>query len=251
MVRRNTRLRAASEADPIARFTAEIDSVPLEEQMSTDMHRLFYGNTGALVHKWRHYLSVYDRHLSQYRGTQVRLLEIGVSRGGSLSLWRQYFGSHAKIFGIDVDPRCKSFDGRDAAVRIGSQADVSFLSSVVKELGGIDVVIDDGSHVFLDQLGSLRFLFPLLSPDGVYLCEDTHTSYWGAGYRGGVGESESFIGLTKRLIDDLHADFHSHSEALPLANRTINSIHIYNSIVVIEKKVTPRPSHVRTGFAEF
>ena len=59
----------------------------------------------------------------EYRNRPVRLLEIGVFKGGSMHLWRKYFGLEAILFGIDIDPKCAQFDGRDAQVRIGSQDD--------------------------------------------------------------------------------------------------------------------------------
>src|SRR5262245_27995053 len=92
-----------------------------QERRSSALHRAFYENDGPLVHKWRHYLSIYDRHLSAFCNTPARFLEIGVSDGGSLRMWRQYFGSKAVIFGIDIDPRCAFLDGQDGSVRIGSQ----------------------------------------------------------------------------------------------------------------------------------
>lgn len=81
------------------------------------MHEAFYGNTGPIVHKWRHYLSIYDRHLSRYRSTPVRLLEIGMFKGGSLQMWRRYFGIDARIYGIDIDPSCATYNGGGGHVR--------------------------------------------------------------------------------------------------------------------------------------
>ncbi len=84
------------------------------------------------------------------------MLEIGVSKGGSLALWRKALGDRATIFGIDIDPKCAEFDGKFAKVRIGSQADASFLKSVVDEMGGVDLVLDDGSHVASHQRASFE-----------------------------------------------------------------------------------------------
>lgn len=65
---------------------------------------LFWNNRGPVVHKWHHYLPIYERYLSPLRSRPIRMLEIGVSKGGSLQLWRKYFGPEAVIFGIDIDP---------------------------------------------------------------------------------------------------------------------------------------------------
>jgi len=244
------RLRGAMGYKAVDRFSVDSADVPAAEREQTDMHRFFYENKGPIVHKWRHYLDVYDRHLSRYRNSPFRLLEIGVSRGGSLSLWRRYFGPRATIFGIDIDPRCARFDGRDGEVRIGSQADADFLEGVVKEMGGIDVVIDDGSHVARHQYASFRSLFHLLSSDGVYICEDLCTSYWRGRFEGGYRRQSTFIEVAKRLVDDMHADFHRHGENVPGASRSIGGLHFYKGIVVIEKAPQPLPTHVEVGVAD-
>ena len=125
-----------------------------------------------------------------------------------MAVWRKYFGPDALIFGIDIDQRCAVFDGHAGAVRIGSQDDPKFLNSIVKEMGGLDVVIDDGSHKAKHQLASFELLFPLLADGGIYICEDLHASYW-PDYRGGYRRKGTFIEFSKQLIDDMHVDFHS------------------------------------------
>jgi cephalosporin hydroxylase len=110
----------------------------------------------------------------------LRILEMGVWRGGSLDLWRQYFGPDAIIYGIDIDEVITTLGIDSAEVRVGSQTDEIFLLSVIEEMGGLDIVIDDGSHQSKDVLASLRILFPRLAEGGTYVIEDLHTSYWPA-----------------------------------------------------------------------
>ena len=113
---------------------------------SGDLLDLFAENSDFIVHKWHHYIPLYERYFSPFRGRKIRFLEIGVSKGGSLQMWRKYFGEEAIIFGIDIDSECSKFNGLAGQVRIGSQADKNFLETVVSDMGGIDVVLDDGSH---------------------------------------------------------------------------------------------------------
>jgi hypothetical protein len=158
-----------------------------------------------------------------------------------MQIWRKYFGPKAIIFGIDIDPACKKFDDGDANVRIGSQADPVFLKSVVSEMGGLDIVIDDGSHVANHQKTSFDVLFPLLSEGGMYLCEDLQTSYWEVYHDGGYQRPGTFIELSKQLVDDLHAWYHNHRQvALANAAESINSITFYDGLVVIEKRMKSR-----------
>ncbi len=34
------------------------------------------------------------------------IVEVGVDNGGSLKMWKKYFGERAEIHGIDIDPKC-------------------------------------------------------------------------------------------------------------------------------------------------
>ena len=139
------------------------------------------------------------------------MLEIGVGQGGSLDLWRSYFGPSAVLYGIDIDPECLERVSPPNHVRIGSQADGDFLMRVVAEMGPPNIVLDDGSHLGAHQIESFRVLFPLLQEGGVYVIEDLHTSYWDA-YQGGKGTARTGIGLLKALIDDQHACYHTETE---------------------------------------
>jgi hypothetical protein len=100
-------------------------------EASDGFGKLFFAHHGRLVHKWIHYLEIYERHFAPYRNTPVKMLEIGVFKGGSLELWRDYFGADARIFGIDLDPECTNRVTPPNQVRIGSQANAKFLRSVV------------------------------------------------------------------------------------------------------------------------
>lgn len=226
-------------------FAGDPCKIPEEEKTRTPMHVAFYQNGGTTVHKWRSYLGKYDAHLSRFRGKPARILELGVYRGGSLRLWRNYFGPEAIICGIDIDPNCAQYDGAAGKVRIGSQADCEFLKSVVAEMGGIDIVIDDGSHIAHHQRASFETLFPMLDPHGVYICEDTITSYFRGYFGGGFRRKTNFIELAKRIVDDLNADFHGRPQSVKDANREIEGLHFYHGMVVIEKAPQPAPTHMK------
>jgi len=173
-----------------------------------DLAQVFSSDRDSMVHKWHHYIPIYEKYFGKYRGQEVRFLEIGVYKGGSLGMWREYLGPNAVIFGIDIDQNCLKFTGVHAEVRIGSQDDSSFLSSVVLEMGGIDVVLDDGSHDMHRTLASLKILFPKLNNGGTYMVEDLHTAYW-RGFGGGYHSKDNFFRIIPKLIDDIHSWYHS------------------------------------------
>lgn len=153
---------------------------------------LFFEHDGRLVQKYVHYLPIYEKYFAGRRGQPVRFLEIGVAQGGSLQLWRKYFGANAVIFGVDIVKQCRTVADPDVQVRIGSQRDPLFLKAVVEEMGGVDIVVDDGSHQASDQRITFETLFPLLSDGGVYIVEDLHTAYWFS-YGGGLRRTGTFV----------------------------------------------------------
>jgi hypothetical protein len=185
--------------------------------------------------------------MGHFRDSAVRLLEIGVGHGGSLEVWRKYFGKEAVIFGIDINPDCAALDRPDLPVRVGSQSDPDFLRKVVGEMGGLDVVIDDGSHIGADQIASFETLFTLLSFNGVYIVEDLHTAYW-LEYGGGVGRDGTIVSFAKHMIDDMNGWYHGHRpRAFAAAKEQVDRIAFYNGMVVVTKKNNPLPEVVTAG----
>ena len=210
-----------------------------------DLLDIYAGNDSVKVHKWHHYLPLYDRYFSRYRGTPVKFLEIGVNNGGSLQMWRRYLGPDAVLCGIDINPDCAQYDGQSARVRIGSQDDPDFLRKVVEEMGGVDVVLDDGSHQMPHVEASLRVLFPLLSMGGTYMIEDMHTAY-SRRFGGGFRARSNFFNTVRNMIDDMHSWYHKKgSLALPELGQEFDGLHVHDSIVVIDKAPVRRPTHSR------
>ncbi|MEY3056884.1 MAG: hypothetical protein RLZZ431_877 [Bacteroidota bacterium] len=216
-----------------------------------ELEQYFEKNDKRLINKYQHYFDVYDRHFSKYKGQEITIVEVGVFQGGSLQMWRSYFGPKAKIWGIDIDPRCKLLEEQNTNIIIGSQEDETFLESIYDITGPIDILIDDGGHTQKQQIKTFKILFDKIKNDGVYLCEDVHTSYW-LSYGGGSNRMGTFIQFTKKLIDKLNA-FHSEENSLQVDSftKSAKSIHYYDSIVVIEKGIITKPTSKMTGHYSF
>ena len=215
---------------------------PLEEY--------FFNNPGRSMTKWLHYLEIYHRHLVKFRGCSPVVVEIGIGMGGSLQMWRHYFGPGAQIVGIDNRPECLDLQDDATTIMIGSQEDREFLASVRQSLPRIDVLIDDGGHTTPQQRTTFEELYSHLQPNGVYMCEDLHTSLWPS-WGGGHGKPGTFLEYSKSLVDRLSA-WHSEGQAtLPVDEftQTTHSIHFYDSVVVIEKRPMERPRQLRSESA--
>jgi len=216
-----------------------------------NLETYFRQNTGRMIQKWHHYFDVYDRHFSCFIGKEPVILEIGIFQGGSLQMWKNYFGEKARIYAIDIDPRCQAFEEDNVKIFIGSQSDREFLRKIIKEIPPIDILIDDGGHTMKQQIVSFEELFDYVKEGGVYVCEDCHTSYWSK-YGGGYKRRGTFIEYSKNWIDYLNA-YHSKTKRLQVTNftRSVKSVHYYDSVVVVEKGKVTAPADSRTGNASF
>ncbi len=190
------------------------------------------------------YIAAYERFFSEYRDQPITLLEIGVGGanlfegGNSLDLWEAYF-QRGTIVGIDVYDKTNLSHGR-VHVHQCSQTDREGLERIAAQYSGFDLIIDDGSHVNEHQIESFRILFPLLKTPGVYVIEDTETSYWpafGGGSPGTQGCAASATGFFKALIDGLnHAEWLPSAQAAPsLFQSEISAIHFEHSLIAVLK----------------
>jgi hypothetical protein len=207
----------------------------------------FRRNRKRFMHKWVHYFDIYHRHFERFRGKPVVVLEFGVYHGGSLQMWRDYFGRKATVIGVDIDPRCKELEEKDVRIFIGDQEDRAFLRGLAGEIGPIDVLIDDGGHTMGQQIATFEEMYPAMTEDGVYLAEDLHTSYWER-YGGGYRRPGTFIEYCKGLIDQLTA-WHSREAgfAADAFTRSTRAMHFYDSVVVFERGRVDPPHDEKTG----
>lgn len=208
------------------------------ELSSNPMFAWFSANkAGQPMDKWIHYFPAYEKLLQRFVGSEARVLEIGVFHGGGLELLRHFLGPKVQLVGLDCDPSAQAACAGRFDVAVGDQANPEFLEAVSTEYGPFDVIIDDGGHTMSQQITSIETLFPLLRDGGIYLVEDTHTSYWGD-YQ---DSPQTFLEWTKERVDDLHAYHHPGARSLSLWTTDVAEIRIFDSIVAIEKHTRYAP----------
>ncbi len=221
-------------------------------------------NLGALARrlgtdKWglHFYTPHYETHFSAYRDQRIILLEIGVGgyesphRGGeSLRMWRNYF-RRGLIYGLDLHDKSSLDRPRMETVR-GDQSNPSTLAALVAEIGPLDIVIDDGSHLSDHVLTSFTEIFPRLSSGGIYVIEDLQTAYWPDwnGERDDLNDPRTTTGFLKTLLDGLHHQERTLTPATALTEieHQIRAIHLYHNIAFIEKGLNAEqgaPSWIR------
>jgi hypothetical protein len=210
-----------------------------------ELEHFFLNENHGLIHKWNHYFEIYDRHLQHFKNKKINILEIGISHGGSLEMWNYYFKGNVTIYAVDINPECKKFETDNVKIFIGSQEDVTFLQNIKNVIPQVDVLIDDGGHTMKQQIVTFNNLFDHVTENGIYICEDLHTSYW-KNYGGGYKKKRTFIEFTKHFIDKLHA-WHSKDVLIDNITKSIHSLHFYDSILVMEKRKMSKPFDVKSG----
>lgn len=194
------------------------------------------------------YTQHYQHHFQAFRNKKINLLEIGIGGyddphggGQSLRMWKAFF-PHANIYGLDVYD--KSFHNEHRIKTFtGSQVDEALLSQIINEMGSIDIIIDDGSHLVEHVIKTFSLLFPVLSDNGIYAIEDLQTSYWakdafGNDWGGSSNLDASFTSMNflKRLADCLnHQEFMLDNYESSYFDRHITGLHFYHNLAFINK----------------
>ncbi len=149
---------------------------------------------------WHNYLVKYEKHFEKYKDEPIKLLEIGVSNGNSLKMWKEYFPK-AQIYGIDINPICKDFEEDRIKIFIGDQSNQGFLINILQEIGMFEIIVDDGSHIMKDIIKSFEYLFINgLKDNGLYVIEDLHTCYL---TKYNTDNSKNALDFLKERIGDL------------------------------------------------
>ena len=208
---------------------------------TTDIYKSFI-NSPYKSSKHSTYFDSYEHFFSRYRNQNITFVEIGVLGGGSLFMWRNYFGPEARIIGIELNPNAKKWEEHGFEIYIGSQSDIKFWEKFTKEVGLIDVVLDDGGHTYEQQIITTECLLSSMNDGGIILIEDTHTSYM----EGFGPKSKSFIEYTKMLIDKLNMRFNNFSD-YP-SERRIWSIEVVESMVAF--KINRKASSLKSELAD-
>jgi hypothetical protein len=120
------------------------------------------------------YLVKYEFFLRSLKNKSFNLLELGVFNGASLKMWEEYF-PEANIYGVDIDERCREYEGGRRNVLIMDLGDVNNFDGL-KRISP-SVIIDDASHIWSHQIKALFYLFPILPSGGIFIMEDLGTSF--------------------------------------------------------------------------
>lgn len=191
--------------------------------------------------KYKNYFPVYERLFSRFRKKKITFVEIGVLSGGSLFMWRNYFGKDARIIGVELNPEAKRFEKDGFEIHIGNQSDENFWKDFFEKVGEVDIILDDGGHTNFQQIVTSCSCIPFIKDDGVLVVEDVFHSY-GVSY-GASGfynpSKYSFINFCKKTIDDVNYRFPESKKFKFSLNKSVFSVEFFEAIVAfnINKKL--------------
>jgi hypothetical protein len=188
-----------------------------------------FNSTQYSSQKHDSYFQVYEQIFRKYVGKPITFVEVGVLNGGSLFMWRKYFGPSARIIGIEINPIARKWEQDGFEIFIGSQSDPLFWDEFYRKVGPIDVLLDDGGHTNLQQVITAHKAISNLRDGGTFVVEDVHTSYWTA-Y--GNPSKYSFVSFAKRILDSVKARFPAVKVVSNDYGKKVFSVCFYESIIV-------------------
>ncbi|KNC75643.1 hypothetical protein SARC_11835 [Sphaeroforma arctica JP610] len=170
-------------------------------------------------------------------------------------MWRWYFGEKFRYIGIDINPAVQQFKAPWATILIGDSGDPEFWAKIRADYPERpDIFLDDGGHTMTQQLNAFKYAYDWVKDDGIYACEDLHTSYMpshgGKLYtldEGGdhhpvqhkdTSKLVLMTDLIKNSVDYLHAQRNNNcgtNEVCKLTKDTLQSISLSESIVFYQK----------------
>jgi demethylmacrocin O-methyltransferase len=224
-----------------------------------DLKAIGYGrNLSALARiygtdKWgsHFYTPHYETHFRRLKYKRIKLIEIGVGGFGnpmagatSLRMWKRYF-PFGRIYSLDIYDKSYLQEKRIQIFR-GSQVDKEFLFGMIRETGAPDIIVDDGSHLNEHVIETFRILFPLLKDGGIYVVEDTQTSYWPdyGGSSDDLKNANTLMNFFKAFVDGLnHAEFIRPRLEPDYYEENILSIHFYHNLIFVYKGRNDEPSY--------
>ena len=188
----------------------------------TETEKLFYDSKNNSV-KWKKYFEVYDEFFKPFKNKNITFVEIGIHNGGSLEIWKKYFGEKSRIIGIDINSQCKIFEKDGYEIFIGNQCDPKFWHNFFKEVGTVDIILDDGGHTNLDQIITTVNVVDKINDNGLLVVEDVHTSFIKE-YNSNI--KFSYINFTKEIINKINSNKDSKFKKL------IYSISYFDKIII-------------------
>lgn len=129
-------------------------------------------------HRYCHpYTLFYDGLFRNKKNDNLKIAELGILDGGSLLMWREYF-TNAQIYGFEYyNHLITNFKQNFNNDRISlANINVKDKNSIIKTFNNLnilyDIIIEDTTHEFEDQIRVIENTYQYLKPGGILIIED-------------------------------------------------------------------------------
>lgn len=127
------------------------------------------------------YTAIYNLLFAQLKNKKIKLAEIGIQDGNSLKLWSRYF-TNCKIYGFDYDYKwiniCNSLNLENIILNHIDVTNKKSINDAFQQTESqFDIIIDDSSHVFEDEIRIIQNITNFLKPGGILIIEDIYESW--------------------------------------------------------------------------
>ena len=118
------------------------------------------------------YSKIYERYFEKIRNGNLNVLELGSFYGNAAGAFFYYF-KNSSIYSGDICPDLFRYKSqRLKNFYINSSSEISIKKDLIDNQRIFNVIIEDESHTLKDQIISLFMLFKILSPKGIFICEE-------------------------------------------------------------------------------
>lgn len=193
--------------------------------------REIYESVPYLSIKYDSYFPVYEALLQRYVDCKVTIVEVGIFNGGSLFMWRNFFGPKARIIGIDLNPDAREWERHGFEIYIGDQSCDTFWTELFQKIGKVDVLIDDGGHTNRQQIVTSHYAIQNINDGGVLIVEDVHTNYF---REFGNPSRYSFVNFARRIVDGVNSRAYSLRRTYAQYSSRVYSVSFFESMVAFQ-----------------
>ena len=118
------------------------------------------------------YSKIYERYFEKIRNANLNVLELGSFYGNAAGAFFYYF-KNSSIYSGDICPDLFRYKSqRLKNFYINTSSEISIKKDLIDNQRIFNVIIEDASHTLKDQIISLFMLFKILSPKGIFICEE-------------------------------------------------------------------------------
>ena len=227
----------------------------LKKYFNLQVKKIIYRNslqkigecTGSDKVYGHNFIPIYETYFKSLRKKPLNILEIGIggyedeqSGGESLLMWSEYF-KNSKITGADLFKKDLNLPNRVKTIAL-DQSNPEELEKLGTTRGGFDIIIDDGSHVSSHVILTFLTLWKYLNNNGLYIVEDTQTSYWTK--LGGYDNPNDNRATTffSKLTDGLNYKEFLGDYKPSMIEEGLEFIHFYHNIIIIKKNTQGKKS---------